>query len=129
MAGRKSAVDLARYPQQAPVRNLENTPPVNIVISDLETTKGEQLQIFTRSNPAMVKAARVAGYFANEIMNDDGTMGIPYAADALDRAMRFAISIDGEGRKELIETVKAGGDLPSEYYERSGGSSQFTDVD
>lgn len=81
-------------------------PPVNIVLDNLTTESGKRLELTTRSNPAMVKAAHVALFFATMITDDDGTLGIKYVKEQLEMVERFAVSSKGESRREYINALK-----------------------
>lgn len=123
----KSPYELASNPQAPKKRDLERTPPVNIVLDNLTTEGGKRLQLMTRSNPSLVKAARVSFFYATQIKGDNNKdIGIPYAMEHLEMCERYAIALDGQARRELIDTVKAGGQMPGEFYENDGGGASYS---
>lgn len=93
----------------------------------LSALGGQKLEIMTRTNPRLVQAANVA-------YNITSSFGSRYIGGKINQIMRFAVSMGGEGRKEIVESLRAGGDMPDAYFEaqagggRGGPPKTFTDA-
>ena len=87
--------------------------PVTTVIERLNTPAGPELELTTRTTPAIAKA-RASGYIYTKYY------GLALIGGLSDTAMRLAVSQDGRGREDMISALNAGGSLPAEYY---GGSN------
>lgn len=123
---KKDPIDLGRHPQAPPTKNGKPVPPIAIVLDNLMTEEGERLELLTRANPNLVKAAKVALFFSSQLLDDDGTtIGIGYAKKQIEQAMRFAVSLGGRGRQEQIDALNAGGHMPDSYYQQGGRGAQF----
>lgn len=120
MVKKKSALDLMESdfkPMPAP-----QVPdaPVNTVVRAQTPTTGHELEIGSRiSNKNVANALQIA-YTMTECYRSS------YVAGKKDLLLRMAISRDGLGRSELIETLKAGGSLPDSYYEPPTGGNITT---
>ena len=115
----RDATELLNRPEVPEVAEMPETmgqTPYGMAFDLLSSLGGEKLQIMTRTNPRLVQAAQAAfcltaqfgSFFINEEINE---------------IMRFAVSMKGEGRKEIVDSLRAGGDMPDAYYEAqaSGG--------
>lgn len=127
MRKKKTADDLKKNPML--VNKIDpNTPPVSFVLSNLLTTGGKQLEIMTRSTPEMQKARTTTFFFATQIKTRRGGTGIEYANEMYEQLMRLSCSLNGEGRKEQIACLQAGGQLPDSFYETTS-NSQYVQTD
>lgn len=96
--------------------------PVNTAIEQLTQLQGDGLEITTRTSPALAKAAAV-GYIYTH------TFKSAYVRGRIEQTERLAISTQGQGRKDLIEAVKAGGRMPDSYITGgSGGNREYRDI-
>lgn len=104
----RTAADLKNNPH---LRTMPEAPeaPVKTVVDKLSATEGKQLQLTTRTNASIAKAMHTA-YLYGEIFDLQVIRG---EAELL---MRMAISQGGLGRRELIDSLDAGGKMPAEYY-------------
>lgn len=93
--------------------NLGETP-YDKAYNLLSALEGRKLEIMTRTNPRLVQAANVA-------YNMTSSFGSLYIRGKIDQIMRFAVSMGGEGRKEIVDSLRAGGDMPDAYYEAQAG--------
>ena len=96
---RKSAdslIDNPVFQQQAQPPEL----PVRTALSKLTTTKGDDLEMTTRATPQIVRAAQV-GYIYARIY------GSSYIQGRVEQMERLAVSMGGQGRRDLIDTVEA----------------------
>ena len=124
------ATDLLDNPEMPDVGDMPETlgeTPYDKAYNLLSALKGEKLEIMTRTNPRLVQAANVA-------YNITSAFGSQYISGKIDQLMRFAVSMGGEGRKEIVESLRAGGDMPDAYYEaqanggRNGPPATYTDA-
>lgn len=93
-----SLIDNPVFQQQAQPPEL----PVRTALSKLTTTKGDDLEMTTRATPQIVRAAQV-GYIYARIY------GSSYIQGRVEQMERLAVSMGGQGRRDLIDTVEAGG--------------------
>lgn len=130
MAEDRLATDLLDNPSIPDVGDMPETAiaetPYDKAYTLLSALGGKKLEIMTRTNPRLVEAATV-GY------NLVASFGSPYIQGITDQLMRFAVSMGGEGRKEIVESLRAGGDMPDAYYEVQSGRERgpqktFTDA-
>lgn len=104
-----------------PVKDLSSTHPILIDRSNkpelpvkdiarrLTVERGAALEITTRTTPTMARAGQFCLIYT---MRFNST----YAAERIGQIERFANSMAGEARKELIAALQAGGAVPGEYY-------------
>lgn len=83
--------------------------PVKDVARRLTVEEGKPLDITTRTTPGLGDAAQFANAWVYRY-------GSTYAAGRVDLVKRLAISMNGEGRRDLIDALTAGGSVPGEYY-------------
>ena len=84
--------------------------PVSKGISNLTSEYGPRLQLMSRINSReMLQAIAIANIYTN-------IYGSRYVKGRIDEALRTNVSIGGQGRREIIDIVEAGGTLPPEYY-------------
>lgn len=122
--------DLLDNPEMPDVGEMPETlgeTPYDKAYSLLSALEGKKLEIMTRTNPRLVQAANVA-------YNLTSSFGSRYISGKIDQLMRFAVSMGGEGRKEIVDSLRAGGDMPDAYYEAQVGGGRgappktFTDA-
>lgn len=129
MAESRDATELLTNPAVPEVGEMPDTvpeTPYGMAFTLLSSLGGETLEIMTRSNPRLVQAAQVSYCMVAQF-------GSSYIAGENDQLERFAVSLGGEGRKEIVESLRAGGDMPDAYYEAQSGSTRgpprtFTDA-
>ena len=87
-----------------------NVAPVTRGIDNLTTEEGDRLELMARINsPELVKGVLVANIFTS-------VYGSKYAQKLIDKNLRLSVSLHGAGRRDIIDVVDAGGNLPAEYY-------------
>ena len=90
-----------------------NTPPeapVSKGIANLTSEDGPRLQLMTRvRSKEVLQAVAIANIYTN-------IYGSKYVKGRINEALRMNVSIDGQGRRDIIDIVEAGGVLPPEYY-------------
>lgn len=114
MAKKKSASDLMEEDYTEPIAQSMPDAPVNTVVKAQTPTKGHPLEIGSRITNRHMSDAMQISYTMVEMYHSK------YVAGKKDLLLRMAISKDGLGRHELIDTLKAGGSLPDSYYEPTG---------
>ena len=94
--------------------------PIKSVTKILTQTSGKGLKQNTRANRGLVEAVMFAFPYVYR-------WGNKYVGEMVDDLMCMAISMDGEGRKEAIDSLRAAGTVPDAYY--SGKNSGSSDRD
>lgn len=102
---RRTAADLAEQPRISPPASSGVELPVNTALDRLTITDGETLEIMTRADPGVIRAAQILYIYTNVYQS-------AYARGRLEQLYRLKISQDGQGRRELIDAVEAGGRIP-----------------
>lgn len=129
MGESRDATELLNNPAVPEVGEMPDTipeTPYGMAFNLLSSLGGEKLEIMTRSNPRLVQAAQVSYCMVAQF-------GSSYIAGENDQLERFAVSLGGEGRKEIVESLRAGGDMPDAFYEAQSGGTRgpprtFTDA-
>lgn len=109
---KKTVSDIMEEDYVPPVMNSDvPDAPVNTVVKAQTPTTGHNLEIGSRITNRNVADALQISYTMTESYKSK------YVAGKKDLLLRMAISKDGLGRSELIETLRAGGSLPDSYYD------------
>lgn len=112
----RHASELSKHPLFNVGRNAE--APVSRGIDNLTTEQGDRLQLMARINsPEMVRAVAIANIYVN-------IYGSKYVKGIIDEKLRLSVATNGQGRREIIDVVDAGGNLPAEYY--TGNKPKFS---
>lgn len=118
MSRKKPASDLIADPMISETANpFSSATPFDKAYDILSETQGDRLELMTRTDTRVVDACQL-GYTLV------ARFGSPYVSGRVNQLMRLAISKEGEGRKEIVESLKAGAGVPDGYYE-NGGSMGF----
>ena len=104
-------------PEVSEMPEMLGETPYDKAYNLLSALEGRKLEIMTRTNPRLVQAANVA-------YNITSSFGSRYIGGKIDQLMRFAVSMGGQGRKEIVESLRAGGDMPDAYYEAQAGGGR-----
>lgn len=107
----KDASDLLSNPQTIAKTPSKPDAPVSVVLKNLMTTEGKELEVLTRTNPNLANAAQIGFIFAT-------IYGSKYIASRVELIERLAISMEGKGREEQISALQAGGKLPDAYFDK-----------
>lgn len=83
--------------------------PVKDIARRLTVETGPALEITTRTTATMAFAARFCMVYTERFTSS-------YAAAVAGQIERLAISMGGQGRRDLIDALQAGGSVPGEYY-------------
>ena len=84
--------------------------PVSKGIENLTAEEGARLQLMSRvNNKEMMNAIAIANIYTE-------IYGSRYVKGRINEALRVNVSIGGQGRRDIIDIVDAGGTLPPEYY-------------
>lgn len=130
MPKKKTVDDLNSNPIPLSVdKNDKPLPPVSVVVSNLLTEDGARLELLTRNNPTLAKAAQIGFIFSTMIKEEDGSTGCPYVGERIEHIERLAVSEGGKGREDQIAALQAGGKLPDTYYDTGEGPAGFSSVD
>lgn len=95
--------------------------PIKTATNTLTQTEGRGLKQNTRSNKGLIEAV-MFGYPWVQRWGDD------YVKNLLDDMMSLSISVDGQGRRDIIDCLEAGGQLPDAYYSSLDGSGRARDT-
>lgn len=114
----KSASDLENNPRIQ--LNEQQLPelPIKSIAAALTKTEGAELDISTRTTPAMADAIAF-GYPFVQLFGDE------YVQNLITKIECLAISQNGQGRRDLIDCLQAGGTVPDAYY--TGGQKSNKD--
>lgn len=93
-----------------------NVPPQTLALGHLTETDGPELDMLCNCTRDIARAVHFCKLFEMS--------GSKYARDIADYLKCMSVSKDGEGRKSLIDVVKAGGELPGEYYQSKAFNMQ-----
>lgn len=107
---------------------VEPVPPVSVVLDYFALDTGTRLELLTRTNPNLARAAQIASIFANNIKTAEGGR-CKHVPNRVEQLERLAVSIDSGGRLDMIAALDAGGSLPGEYYDKSEDKKQFAPAD
>lgn len=117
MARRRPATDMLRS-NNTDFEISANDPPVSKGMGFLATHTGVRLEMMTRTNRTIIAGISACNAYCARYES-------PYIMNRKETIMRLAISSGGEGRKEMIQMVSAGGQMSDAYYDH--GSAQATD--
>jgi hypothetical protein len=94
--------------------------PIKSATKIITQTEGRGLKQHTNASRGLVEAVMFAFPYIKR-------WGNTYVGDMVDDLMCLAISKDGQGRKDIIEALRAGGTVPDAYY--SGGKPADSERD
>lgn len=83
--------------------------PIKTATTTLTQTEGRGLKQNTRANRPLIDAV-MFGYPWVQRWGDD------YVKNMLDDMMSLAIGVDGQGRRDIIDCLDAGGQIPDAYF-------------
>ncbi len=114
--------DLTKNPQIGAKASKRPDLPVNTALDKLSKLRGEELEISTRSNSTLNRAAAAGLIYVLTFQSS-------YAAARVEQIERLAVSVDGQGRRDVIDAIAAGGRVPDEYLNGDPSrSSEFTNL-
>lgn len=87
----------------------------------LSETQGERLEIMTRTNPAIARAGSIALAYKHRFPNNKFIQAL------YEQTERHAISIGGQGRKEVAVTVQAFSGATASYYDADAEKQKADD--
>lgn len=90
-------------------RNNKPELPVKDIAKRLTVEEGQALEITTRTAVTMANAAQFCLIYTYRFKSE-------YASARIGQVERLAISMGGQGRRDLIDALQAGGAVPGEYY-------------
>lgn len=83
--------------------------PIRTTTKILTQTEGRGLKQNTRANKGLIEGV-MFGYPWVQRWQDN------YVQSMLDDLMSLAISVEGQGRRDMIDSLEAGGKVPDAYY-------------
>lgn len=83
--------------------------PARFISDRISPTKGHELQLQTRANMKMALAGQFAVVYTEYFQSN-------FVKELMETTMRFGVSMNGEGRKENIECLRASGSTPDAYF-------------
>ena len=97
--------------------------PVNTIAKQFGTLNGQGLEIISRTNPRLCRAAMFGFVYSYKF-------GVGYVDGRCDQNLRLAESFDGQSRRDYIDLVKAGGSVPDAYYSdgKKNRNGEFVDL-
>lgn len=98
-------------------------PPVTKAMGHLTTTEGPALEEMARIRGSEMVRALSVGYIYSDMY------GSKFVRGMIDQLLRISISMDGQGRRDIIDVVDAGGTLPEGYYSGQSKKQTFTPID
>ena len=117
---KRSGEDLWNEPNIGPMPGGNMQPidtPFNQVVDMLTVTEGKKLELMTRANKAMADAMSV-GY--SMVFRFDSN----YIGGRIDQLKRLAVSMNGKGRAELVQSLQAGSGVPDSFYEMQSNATK-----
>ena len=114
---RKDLGDLLDNPSISDTSPMDDAPavtPYDKAFSMLATISGPRLDLMSRGNPKMAEAARVGIIMGSRF-------GSRYVADTLNSLYRFSASLNGEARREFVDSLKSmGASMPDAFFDGGG---------
>lgn len=112
-------MDMLKHPEVGDVGDMpvmEGDTPYDKAIDLLSVLSGPQMEIMTRTNARMVEAGNVAYNLYSNFHSQ-------YIVGKVDQIMRFAVSFQGKGRGEVVDSLKAGAQAYAQQSMGWGGMS------
>lgn len=98
-------------------------PPVSKAMGHLTVTEGPLLEEMARvRGPDMANALSIGYIYAK--MYDS-----KYVGGRMDQILRVSIGSDGQGRRDIIDAVEAGGTMTDGFYNSQGKKQTFAPID
>lgn len=95
--------------------------PIKVTTDLLSQTEGRGLMQNSRGTRALVDAVMFGHPWV-------ARWGDEYAQTKVEYLLNMSISMDGEGRRELVSCLEAGGQIPDGYYTQNGGGNPRGDT-
>lgn len=97
--------------------------PFDKTYSALTTTGGKILEMMTRTTPKLAQAIGVGHTMTYNFHSR-------YIQSKLDTLMRIHVSMGGQGRAEMVQSLQSGSGVPGEFYDQGNPTlHSFVDVD
>lgn len=108
----KTADDLLKEDWKEPTAP---DPPVSLGIKILSVLEGKQLEIMTRANRPIIEGLLSCQVFSSRYDSD-------FIRGQYEMLMRIAVSEGGRGRSEIIDAIRAGGQMPDAFYQSASSA-------
>lgn len=83
--------------------------PARFISDRISATKGHELQLQTRANVRMAEAVLFGTVYTEHFDS-------LFVHELIETMMRMGVAMNGEGRKENIDCLRASGSTPDAYY-------------
>ncbi len=113
--------DLGKNPRVGGLQTKRPELPVNTALDKLSKLDGEELEISTRSSTVLNRAAAAGLIYTFTFQSN-------YAAARVEQIERLAVSVDGQGRRDVIDAIAAGGKVPDEYLNGDPSRGDFENL-
>lgn len=126
MADNRPATDLLDDPMLTEgdlneINEVEGVTPFDKAFGALTTVYGPRLELLTRTTPKLAIAI-------DHTFNRGYNFGSKYLLMRIATLERLAVSMDGKGRAEVVDALKAGAGVPGEFYDNGATrQSMFAD--
>lgn len=116
----KTASDLEKHPLFKQKNTVD--APVTVGLRNLMAERGPKLEIMTNvTNESFVRMVGIGKIYTN-------IYGSRFVHEIVETQERLANALDAMARKQSIEMVDAGGNLPAEYYGIAGKGRRWVPV-
>lgn len=96
--------------------------PFDTAVGLLSSTEGKRLELMCRATKSIAEAAEVSYNMIYRFRSQ-------YIKGRMEQIERLSVSISGQGRGEIVQSLQAGSGVPDAFYETGGGAnSTFTDA-
>ena len=105
----KSTSDLYKESRYEIPQNRFPEHPARFISNKISPTTGHDLQLQTRANQKMAEAVLFAVPYTDHFQSK-------FMGNLIDTLMRMGVSMEGAGRLENIDCLRASGTTPDAYY-------------
>lgn len=101
---KRLGIDLLKNPTIKDIGDMPHGPaesPFDKALDTLTVQEGPPMELMTRANPRLINAATVAYTMIKSFDSD-------YIRGKIGQIMRLAVSQNGRGRQEIVDSLKAG---------------------
>lgn len=110
MSDKKSGAELLEEPQFNDFGGGLSETPFNSTMDALLTTGDKTLELMCRASKPIAEAASVAYNIAFRFKSK-------YVIGKVEQIERLSVSLGGQGRAEVVQSLQAGSGVPGEFYE------------
>lgn len=113
----RTGMDLMSEPEDV-VEQGDRQPdtPFDTAVGLLSSTKGHRLELMCRATKSIADAAAVSYGMVYRFRSE-------YIRGRMEQIERLSVSISGQGRGEIVQSLQAGSGVPDAFYETGGGAN------